>query len=65
MDLKELRVAKGYTQEELARKLNIAKMSYQRYEYGERVPNAQIGLKLANLLGVNASDLWGTPKVDY
>lgn len=39
--LKEKRIALGLKQSEIARQADILIMSYQRYEYGERVPDAR------------------------
>ena len=37
--LKQIRTQQGLKQLEIANKVNISLMSYQRYEYGERVPD--------------------------
>ena len=50
MNLKEIRKAKGYSQERIARELNITTRHYQRIENEESVPNVYIAIKLSDLL---------------
>lgn len=56
--IKENRLKKGYTQESIARELNISLRHYQKIEKYESFPNVIIGIKLAKLLGVNIESLW-------
>jgi len=58
MYIKELRNNKGYTQEYIARKLNISLYHYQNIEHGKSLPNVILGLQLAKLLEVNPYSLW-------
>lgn len=58
MKLKDMRLQKGYTQEELAKKAGIAVMSYYRYEYGERVPNTRTAIRIAKILNTTVEELW-------
>ena len=53
MSLKEIRTKKDFTQEQLARQLNITLRHYQYIEHRKVIPNVIIGLKLARILGVN------------
>ena len=45
------------TQEELAEKVNLKKMTIHYYEKGSRVPNAQILAQLAEALGCKVDDI--------
>ncbi|PKM86881.1 MAG: XRE family transcriptional regulator [Firmicutes bacterium HGW-Firmicutes-12] len=53
MSLKEYRNRKGYTQEQVARNLDITLRHYQYIEHEKVTPNVLIGLKLAQLLEVD------------
>lgn len=55
--LKKLRLAKGYSQEEVARQLNISRQAYQHYECGRRTPNAEYLRMLAELYNLQIYDL--------
>lgn len=56
--IKEIREKKGYTQEDIARKLNISLRHYQLIEKRKVQPNVYIALKLAKLLNANPFDLF-------
>ena len=47
----------GLTQEELAEKVNLKKMTILYYEKGSRVPNAQILAQHAEALGCKVDDI--------
>lgn len=47
--LKELRVAHGMTQTELADKLHISLRTYQRIEYGQQKPNVYVVILLQKI----------------
>lgn len=56
--LKDARLQKGFTQEQIAEKIGVAKSTYTGYERGTREPNVNtIGL-LMDELGVDANYLW-------
>ena len=55
--LKKLRVASGYTQSDVADKLNISRQGYQHYESGRRVPNMESLKTLAELYHLQIYDL--------
>lgn len=56
--LKEARLQKGFTQEQIAEKIGVAKSTYTGYEKGNREPNVNtIGI-LMKELGVDANFLW-------
>lgn len=49
----------GYTQKQLAEFLEITPRSYQRYESGEREPNINTLIKIANLFNISLDKLVG------
>lgn len=55
--LKRIRKERGFTQQQLADELELHLKSYQRYECGTRRPNIYMLLKIADILGVKASEL--------
>ena len=59
--MKRIRKERGLTQEQLAAQLGLHRKSYQRYECGTRRPNIYILLKIADILGVKASELLEEP----
>ena len=58
MKLKEYRINKGYTQEDMARILGITQQSYSNKEAGKRGFNTKELLILQKILGVNISDIY-------
>ena len=57
--LKELRLRQGFTQKELSAMLGIVLRAYQRYEAGDREPNVDTLIKLADFYGVSMDELLG------
>lgn len=57
--LKHQRELSGYTQKQVAELLKIAPRSYQRYELGEREPNIETLVQIANLFNISLDDLVG------
>lgn len=57
--LKELRKEKKLTQEELAQKINVTKLTISRWERGERLPKSDKAQELADIFGVNTAYLLG------
>lgn len=55
--LEALRHEKGYTQEELARLVNISQPSYCAYERGVNLPHKNTQIQLAKVLGVTVAEL--------
>ena len=55
--LKELRLAAGMTQDELAEKTGIKKQSISRYENSEREPNIRTAKRIADALGVTLESM--------
>ena len=65
--LKSLRTKKKLLQQDIANAISVSLLSYQRYEHGQRVPDADILVKLAKYLQVSADYLLGLddiPKSD-
>lgn len=58
-NLKELRKNKGYTQEELATKINVVRQTISKWEKGLSVPDADSIQKIAEVLDVEVSQLLG------
>lgn len=58
-NLKTMRKARGYTQEELAIKLNVVRQTVSKWEKGLSVPDADILSKIADLLDTKVSMLLG------
>lgn len=56
-EMKRIRKEHGLRQSDVADKLGIHCKSYARYECGNRRPNIYILLKIAEILGVKASEL--------
>ena len=50
--LENVRKAQGITQDVLAKQVNISKMTYYRYEKGERTPDVHTSIRIAETLDV-------------
>lgn len=48
--LRALRLARGYTQDDLARLIGASERAYQKWEYGESKPNATYLLRIMVVL---------------
>ncbi len=57
--LKSLRTAAGYTQSELAQKLNITKSVVSYYELQERTPSPEVIVRIAKIFHVSTDYLLG------
>lgn len=57
--LKFQRESCDYTQKQVADLLEIAPRSYQRYESGEREPNIETLIQIANLFKISLDELVG------
>lgn len=55
--IKRFRKAKGMSQEELAVKLNVVRQTVSKWENGRSVPDADILIRMAQLLDVSVSQL--------
>lgn len=59
--LKELRIAAGLTQQELADALNIPQRTYGSYEREERALSLKLSWAICDALGCTPNDLVGRP----
>ena len=59
-NLKIIRKANGYTQEELAIKIHVVRQTISKWEKGLSVPDADMLSKLADVLEINVSELLGS-----
>lgn len=55
--IKDFRLKSGYTQQELADKVGITKAAISKYEKGQRQPRLEMLKKIAEVFGVNWTDL--------
>ncbi|WP_423407969.1 helix-turn-helix domain-containing protein [Heyndrickxia sp. MSNUG] len=58
-NIKNCRMRKGMSLEELALKSRVGTQTIERYESGEQTPNLQTILKISTVLDVPASELMG------
>ncbi len=59
-NLKTLRKQKGFTQEELAARLNVVRQTVSKWEKGLSVPDADLLTRLSEILEVPVSTLLGS-----
>ena len=62
-NLKLIRKRKGMTQEELAIRLNVVRQTVSKWEKGLSVPDADLLIKLADVLEVKVAELLGANSV--
>ena len=60
-NIKSLRKNKGYTQEELAARINVVRQTVSKWEKGFSVPDAEALQRLADVLEVDIKELLGAP----
>jgi len=58
-NLQTLRKEKGFSQEQLAVRLNVVRQTVSKWEKGLSVPDAELLIQLAEVLNVEVSDLLG------
>ena len=58
-NLKKIRKDKGYTQEELAKELNVVRQTVSKWEKGLSLPDADILSKIADILETDVNVLLG------
>ena len=58
-NLKILRKEKGFSQEQLATRLNVVRQTISKWEKGISVPDAELLIQLAEVLDVEVSELLG------
>lgn len=59
MRVKELRVLKNLTQDELAKKMDVTRSTVAMWETGKALPNSDKLPKLAEVLGCTIDELYG------
>lgn len=57
--LKQLRKARGWTQEEAAKRLGLIRSTYSNYESGKREPDFETASAMAKFYGVTVDNLLG------
>lgn len=62
--LKGIRIQKGYTQEEIANKLNVSRQAVSRWETGKSCPDIENLALLGEIYGVSVDELLGKEKTD-
>lgn len=58
-NLKTIRRQKGFSQEQLAVRLNVVRQTVSKWEKGLSVPDAELLIKIGEVLGVSVSELLG------
>ncbi len=58
-NLKNLRMKRGLSQEELAEKVNVVRQTVSKWEKGLSVPDSELLIRLADVLGVSVGQLLG------
>lgn len=58
-NLRTVRKQKGFTQEELAYKIDVVRQTVSKWEKGLSVPDADILAKIADVLEISVSELLG------
>ena len=64
-NIKNLRKAKGISQEELAIKLNVVRQTISKWEKGLSAPDSEMLIKLAKALSVSSDYLLGIDERRY
>lgn len=54
----EIRTKKGYTQEQMANELNIARTTYTGYEKGNVAPSLEVALNIKKILNYKKDDIF-------
>lgn len=58
-NLKTIRKSKGFSQEQLSVRLNVVRQTVSKWEKGLSVPDAEMLVRLSEILNVSVSDLLG------
>lgn len=59
-NLKTLRKDRGFSQAQMAARLNVVRQTVSKWENGLSVPDAELIMEIAEVLDVSVSDLLGT-----
>lgn len=62
--LKQHRKMLNLTQEDIAQKLGISRSTYANIEVGRRNPSYQLSLKIKQVIGYSADDLFNVDNAD-
>jgi len=62
--ISSLRKEKGYTQEQLAEKLNVSNKSISRWENGNTMPDLSLIPKLCEILGISINELLSGERIE-
>lgn len=54
----EIRNKKGYTQEQMANELNVARTTYTGYEKGNVAPSLEVALNIKKILNYKKDDIF-------
>lgn len=57
-NIKARRIAADRSQQEMAELLGTSRQAFQVIEYGEREPGVTFGIRMAEILGVDITDLY-------
>ena len=60
--LKQLRKSEGLTQAEIAKKLNLSRVNYTRYENGKVRPDYETIIKIADYYDISLDELFERKK---
>jgi len=63
-NIKKARIRKGISQEEMATKIHVVRQTVSKYENGMSVPDADMLLRIAELLEVPVAELLGISSID-
>lgn len=61
MNLKAIRKARGYKQQDVAKAIGVSVPAYSQYEAGKREPDVEKIKSLSKFLDVSADELIGNP----
>lgn len=62
-NIKKYRRKKGLTQEEMAQKLHVVRQTVSKWETGKSVPDAEVLIRMAEVLDVSVNELLGIESV--
>ncbi len=63
--LREMRLLKGMTQEELARMVGVSRQTINYIERGKYRPTVLLALKIASVLGVRVEEIFQLEESDW
>ena len=63
-NLKRLRYESGFSQEELAARLNVVRQTVSKWEKGLSMPDGDMLIKISGIFSVSVNELLGAPGTD-